>query len=131
VDGTFLRGGYKGKLLIAVAKSSNNNILPIAFAVVDEETTHSWKWFLKYLIVRVLDDRQTCIISDRHSGILSAMETIEEKYPGTFRLNFTNTLKRMSCINLFIIIDLQEGLFIGTAWNTSRLTQPLVGKERV
>jgi len=30
VDGTFLRGAYKGKLLMAVAKTANNNILPIA-----------------------------------------------------------------------------------------------------
>ncbi|XP_025679143.1 uncharacterized protein [Arachis hypogaea] len=41
VDGTHLYGRYCGVLLIAVAQDSNNNILPIAFAIVESESTES------------------------------------------------------------------------------------------
>ncbi|XP_071920727.1 uncharacterized protein [Coffea arabica] len=41
VDGTHLRGEYKGKLLVAVTQDANNQILPIAYAIVDEETIFS------------------------------------------------------------------------------------------
>jgi hypothetical protein len=42
VDGTFLMGIYKGKLLTAVGQDANSLILPLAFADVDEETNDSW-----------------------------------------------------------------------------------------
>ncbi|XP_035844103.1 uncharacterized protein LOC118490523 [Helianthus annuus] len=42
VDGTHLKGPYRGKLLVAVTKNANNYIMPLAYALVDEETVHSW-----------------------------------------------------------------------------------------
>lgn len=45
VDGAHLKGSYKGKMLVVVTKDANNNILPVAYAIVDEETVHSWCWF--------------------------------------------------------------------------------------
>ncbi|GJX45203.1 hypothetical protein Tco_0261879 [Tanacetum coccineum] len=41
VDNAHLKGCYRGKLLVAVTKDANNNILLIAYAIVDEETAHS------------------------------------------------------------------------------------------
>ncbi|XP_042386598.1 uncharacterized protein LOC121978300 [Zingiber officinale] len=38
VDGTHLRGAYKGKMFIVVSKDTKNHILPVAYAIVDEET---------------------------------------------------------------------------------------------
>ena len=38
IDETYLYGKYKGKLLIAMATDANNEIFPLAFAVVDDET---------------------------------------------------------------------------------------------
>ena len=37
IDGTNFYGKYKGKLLIAMATVSINEIFPLAFAVVDDE----------------------------------------------------------------------------------------------
>ena len=37
IDGTFLYGKYKQKLLIAVAMDGVNHIVPLAYALVDEE----------------------------------------------------------------------------------------------
>ena len=38
INGTWLYGKYKGMLLMAVAQDGNNNIFPIAFALVEGET---------------------------------------------------------------------------------------------
>ena len=37
IDETHLYGKYKGMLLIAMATNANNEIFPLAFAVVDDE----------------------------------------------------------------------------------------------
>ncbi|XP_063942817.1 uncharacterized protein LOC135150445 [Daucus carota subsp. sativus] len=74
IDGTFLKGKYNGKLLVAVGVDSNNHQYPICFALVDEETTENWSWFLRLLRRHVCRDRLgVCIISDRATGILAAM----------------------------------------------------------
>ena len=49
IDGTFLTGQYKGTLLVAVASDANNQLLPIAYAIVESESTLSWLWFLQCL----------------------------------------------------------------------------------
>ena len=41
IDGTFLYGKYKGKLLIASTWDGNNRLFPLVFAIVEEETDDS------------------------------------------------------------------------------------------
>ncbi|KAL0301454.1 UNVERIFIED_CONTAM: hypothetical protein Sradi_6422200 [Sesamum radiatum] len=74
VDGTHLYTKYKYKLLIAAAMDGNQQVLPLAFAVVDEETYPSWKWFLQQLSRHVIRGRRgMCLISDRHGGLIKAV----------------------------------------------------------
>ncbi|KAL0299098.1 UNVERIFIED_CONTAM: hypothetical protein Sradi_6569600 [Sesamum radiatum] len=74
VDGTHLYTKYKYKLLIAANMDGNQQVLPLAFAVVDEETYPSWKWFLQQLSRHVIRGRRgMCLISDRHSGLIKAV----------------------------------------------------------
>ncbi|KAK9985882.1 hypothetical protein SO802_030833 [Lithocarpus litseifolius] len=73
---TYLYGKYRGNLLIAMATDANNEIFPLAFAVVDEETGASWGWLLSCLrtaISDVVPDSGICIMSDRHRGIISSI----------------------------------------------------------
>ncbi|XP_071722198.1 uncharacterized protein [Rutidosis leptorrhynchoides] len=56
VDATHLRGTYKGKAIVAVVKIANNRVVPIVYAIIDEESNHSWYQFLKYLKIYVLHD---------------------------------------------------------------------------
>ena len=41
IDGTFLYGKYKGKLLIVISVDPNGHIFPLAFAIVEEESIDS------------------------------------------------------------------------------------------
>ncbi|XP_042005860.1 uncharacterized protein LOC121754591 [Salvia splendens] len=82
IDETHLRGRFKGKLPVACGVDANNKCLPIAYAVVDEETGDSWEWFLDHVRIHVVKyEREVCIISDRHKGILKAMRSDEWKKP--------------------------------------------------
>ncbi|XP_071700256.1 uncharacterized protein [Rutidosis leptorrhynchoides] len=47
LDGAFLKGPYTGQLLSAVGVDPNNGTYPLAYAIVEAETTDSWKWFLE------------------------------------------------------------------------------------
>ena len=69
IDGTFLYGQYKGKLLIATSIDLNGQILPLAFAIVEEKSTYSWSWFLIALRTHVTQREGICLISYLHAGI--------------------------------------------------------------
>nr|KYP37539.1 hypothetical protein KK1_041262 [Cajanus cajan] len=72
VDGTFLYGKYKGTLHVVVAQDGNNKIFPIAFAIIEGETTEAWFFFLHYLKRHVCPQDGLCLISDRHESIKNA-----------------------------------------------------------
>ncbi|XP_060178275.1 uncharacterized protein LOC132608233 [Lycium barbarum] len=42
LDGCFLKGISKGQLLVAVCKDGNNQMMPLAWAVVEVEKKHNW-----------------------------------------------------------------------------------------
>ncbi|XP_015938259.1 uncharacterized protein LOC107494056 [Arachis duranensis] len=73
VDGTHLYGKYKGALLVAVAQDGNQNIVPIAFAIVEGETADAWEFFLSNLRRYVVTIDGVGIISDRHNSIDAAI----------------------------------------------------------
>ncbi|CAN1826646.1 hypothetical protein LINPERHAP1_LOCUS31646 [Linum perenne] len=64
VDGTFLKGKYKGMLLIAAVVDDNRQIMSLAFAIVESENTRSWSWFIQCLQMYVTQQRG--LVSDHH-----------------------------------------------------------------
>ncbi|XP_012834002.1 PREDICTED: uncharacterized protein LOC105954863 [Erythranthe guttata] len=66
VDGTHLYTKYKHKMLLAVCLDANQQVLPLAYAIVDEETASAWKWFFKCIDKHLLSGISDgiCIISD-------------------------------------------------------------------
>ena len=61
-------------MLIVTGIDAENGIFSLAYAIVDEETTASWSWFLFQLRTYIVKDRnKICLISDRHPGILNAI----------------------------------------------------------
>ena len=81
IDGTFLTGKYNGTLLVAIGIDNEDMLVPLAFALVSKEDTDSWSWFLG-LVRRLIvgTNREVCMISDRHAGILNAVEAQLEGY---------------------------------------------------
>ena len=45
VDGTHLHGKYRGALLVALAQDDNQNILLVAFAIVESKTADVFHFF--------------------------------------------------------------------------------------
>ncbi|PPD91018.1 hypothetical protein GOBAR_DD12048 [Gossypium barbadense] len=49
LDGCFLKCPFKSEFLTTVGRDANNQMFPIAWAVVEVECTDSWAWFLSLL----------------------------------------------------------------------------------
>jgi hypothetical protein len=82
VDGTFLMGKYRGTLMMAAAVDPEDQIVPMAFALAEEENNSSWSWFMRLLLTQVLGaSRIICLILDRHVGILHAADEDIEGFP--------------------------------------------------
>ncbi|XP_021602262.1 uncharacterized protein LOC110607453 [Manihot esculenta] len=74
VDGTFLYGKYSGCILCATGLDENNQIFPLAFAIVENEDSDNWGWFMSCLRAYVTEREDLTVISDRHIGIKKSME---------------------------------------------------------
>ena len=80
IDGTFLTGKFEGTMLICIGTDAEDQLVPLAFAIVRKEDTDSWCWFLRLVRQVVIGlGRDVCVISDRHAGILNA---VEQEIPG-------------------------------------------------
>lgn len=67
LDGCFLKTICGGQLLSAVGRDGNDQMYPVAYAVVESENADSWRWFIDLLRDDLnLGDGQGCtIISDQ------------------------------------------------------------------
>lgn len=76
LDGTFLKGRFKGTLLAATAKDGNQGLFSVAFAIVDSENTCNWKWFLRHLSEVIGYSKTLTFVSDCNAGLVQSMRTI-------------------------------------------------------
>lgn len=110
IDKAELKGKYLGCLLCASAVDADDQLFPLAFAVVDAESDDNWMWFLSELrkLLGVNTDKMPVltILSERRKGIVEAVEThFPSAYHGfclrcvsdSFRDEFKNT----KLLNLF------------------------------
>ncbi|XP_010430729.1 PREDICTED: uncharacterized protein LOC104714967 [Camelina sativa] len=77
LDATFLKHSMKGQMLTAVGRDPNNQIFPIAWAVVDCENNPNWEWFVRKLKEDLglgLGENIT-LISDMHKGLIHGVAT--------------------------------------------------------
>ncbi|CAM8926977.1 unnamed protein product [Rhodiola kirilowii] len=84
IDGTHMYGRYNGKLLVAMGLDANNQLVPLAFALVESENNESWRWFMRCIRIGVTQRDGLCVISDRHNGILHAMNEPEWTEPRAY-----------------------------------------------
>ncbi|XP_057535394.1 uncharacterized protein LOC130813576 [Amaranthus tricolor] len=87
VDGAHLKGQFPGILLTAVGKDGNNNIFPVAWAVVETENVETWTWFLNLLVedLKSVSSSSSWVqagcedftfMSDRQKGLIEALNTV-------------------------------------------------------
>jgi len=78
LDGCFLKGRYGGQLLSAIGKDGNNQMLPIAFAIVEAETKESWDWFVELLLsdLNGIQFKNWSFISDQQKVIFQLFNLI-------------------------------------------------------
>nr|KAJ0217206.1 hypothetical protein LSAT_V11C300149480 [Lactuca sativa] len=78
LDGSFLKGQCKGELLTAIGRDANNQVYPIAWAVVEIENKVKWKWFLELVTydLELYGGRGIAVISDQHKGLLEATKEV-------------------------------------------------------
>nr|CAD1843753.1 unnamed protein product [Ananas comosus var. bracteatus] len=110
LDRAQLKGKYLGTLLCASAVDADHTLFPLAFAIVDVESDENWMWFLSELrkLLGVNTDKMPIltILSERHKGIVEAVEThFPTAYHG-FCLryvseSFRDEFKNSKLVNLF------------------------------
>ncbi|XP_028062973.1 uncharacterized protein LOC114266284 [Camellia sinensis] len=70
LDGTFLKGRFKGFLLTATAK---DGLFPLVYAIVGSENNANWGWFLQHLANVVPSERTITFVSDQNVGLIEAI----------------------------------------------------------
>ncbi|GJR86440.1 transposase, MuDR, plant [Tanacetum coccineum] len=103
LDGCFLKTICKGELLSAVGRDGNNQIYPIAWAVVSVENKDNWSWFMELLIndLGLVSGEGLTIISDQHKGIIEAVKQIMNlfwKAKATYPTRFEKVMKHIQSI---------------------------------
>ncbi|XP_015167756.1 uncharacterized protein [Solanum tuberosum] len=75
LDGAFLKSVCKGELLSCISKDGNNQMYPIAWAVVDKETKDTWSWFLKCIKhdLELTEGEGLTVMSDMQKGLHLAL----------------------------------------------------------
>ncbi|XP_024041882.1 uncharacterized protein LOC127901820 [Citrus sinensis] len=49
VDGTHLKGLYRGSMFVATCLDGNNQLYPLAIGIMDSENNDAWEWFMMKL----------------------------------------------------------------------------------
>ncbi|GJR07408.1 heat stress transcription factor B-4-like protein [Tanacetum coccineum] len=84
LDGAFMNGPFPGQVLVADGLDLNNEIYPLAYALVEAERKSSWYWFLQCLgdDIDLHPNSNFTFISDRKKGIIPAIKTVypEHRY---------------------------------------------------
>ncbi|XP_074303609.1 uncharacterized protein LOC141638060 [Silene latifolia] len=84
VDSAHLKGNHRGVLLFAAALDGNNEMFPIAIAVVEAKNKDSWCSFFTFLKQCVAESGRTnwTIISDKQKGVKPALDMV---WPDAYR----------------------------------------------
>ncbi|CAI5473508.1 unnamed protein product [Closterium sp. Yama58-4] len=88
LDGTFLLSAQRASLLIAVVLDGNQEIILLAWSLVESENKDSWTWFLDLFTKTFpewMERENAAIISDRDKGLVpAAKEFLPDTIPHYF-----------------------------------------------
>ncbi|XP_042478455.1 uncharacterized protein LOC122059620 isoform X2 [Macadamia integrifolia] len=76
VDSILLKGKFLSTFLSATAMDANDDMFPVAFAVVESGSLQDWTWFLENLKVALKDSRDIIFVSDWNEHLVQAVNDI-------------------------------------------------------
>jgi len=79
LDGISLKSVKQWKLLAATGVDGENDVFPVAFAVVENETEENWHWFLLQLKSALPMSQPITFVSKRQNGLETA---VAQLFPG-------------------------------------------------
>ncbi|XP_074266518.1 uncharacterized protein LOC141589793 [Silene latifolia] len=90
-----------GTMLIAMGVDANEQLFPLAFAIVEKENYVNWSWFLACIRHYVTNRRGLCVLSDRQGGILKSMSQPGSGWeePYAFHRKFDLGMEKIGLIN--------------------------------
>lgn len=71
-----LKSKYQGTLLAATAADGDDDVFPVAFAVVDTVTDNNWLWFLQQLKVALTTCHGITFVADRENGLKNSISDV-------------------------------------------------------
>ncbi|KAH0650215.1 hypothetical protein KY284_030127 [Solanum tuberosum] len=133
IDGTHVYGKYDIKLLIAIATDGNGSILPLAFAIVANESMETWSLFLDHLHLHVVKGRRdVALILDRHHGILSSVDGGRkwEMLTTNSSESFNGLLKSTRGLPVTAMVRLTYNLIVNRFVTRSKFVNQLVQQKQ-
>jgi hypothetical protein len=107
--------------------------VPLAFALVSAENNDNWAWFLNLVRTKIIGpQREVCIISDHHQGILNAVKI---DIPGHTRVHHRWCMRHFilnfyrACGNKELSDLLADCCLAFTAHHFSKLYDKIYGLE--
>ncbi|GJR06128.1 multidrug resistance-associated protein 5 [Tanacetum coccineum] len=78
LDGCCIKSLNQGKLLSAIGRDVNNQIYPVAWAVVNVENKDNWSWFFELLEEDLGCSRGNglTLMSDQHKGLIEVVKDV-------------------------------------------------------
>jgi hypothetical protein len=76
IDSTHLTGKYRGQLATACAIDGHNWLYPVAYGIIDSETSENWIWFMEKLRLAIGKLDGLAICTDAGKGIDIAVEEV-------------------------------------------------------
>ena len=76
VDATALNGKYRGQLVSACAVDANNWIFPVAYGVLEVESTESWTCFFQHLKDLIGHPEGLVIHTDACKGLETTVDDV-------------------------------------------------------
>ncbi|WVY98944.1 hypothetical protein V8G54_031095 [Vigna mungo] len=134
LDGCFLKGLYKGELLTAIGRDPNDQMLPLAYTIVEVENKDSWTWFLELLIENLggAEVGNACtFMSDQLKGLLPAIEQLLPKAEHRFCMQhkYANFRKKFSGQKLKNLMWKAAASTYPQAWEKEMLNMKEVNEE--
>jgi len=111
VDAGHLKGKWKGVILVATGKDTNNSLVVLAYCICDKETEDNYSFFFRSMkenpsMAALFSSPDTTIYSDEHKSIKAAVN--KEAAPCIHRLCLMHLVRNLPGPGIGAVSYLQQ-----------------------